>query len=306
VLAVTVEAAAGLCSSSRRVEESIQKARVLVEALPYISQFRGRTVVVKIGGAALEDATLRRRFCEDVILLDWVGINVVVVHGGGAQITRMLDKVGIQARFVDGIRVTDEPTLEVVEMVLGGSLNQELVRLVNHLGGAAVGLTGADGGLVTARVANPALGRVGEVERVDRAVIDRLVADFVPIIAPVAAGPDGAALNVNADVFASSLAQALGAEKLVMLSDIPGVLDAGGHLLSTLTPLAARDMVAKGVISGGMIPKVDHAAQALAGGVRKVHIIDGRLEHALLLEIFTREGVGTQLVSDPEPGAQTP
>lgn len=277
----------------------IEKARVLIEALPFISEFRGKTVVVKIGGAALEDETLRRRFCEDVILLDWVGIHVVVVHGGGKQITTMLDKVGLAARFVDGIRVTDEATLEVVGMVLGGSLNQELVRLVNHLGGAAVGLTGADGGLARAAITQPELGRVGEVVAIDRTVIDRLLADFIPIIAPVAAGDDGGALNVNADVFAGKLAQALGAAKLVLLTDIAGVLDADRQLIPTLTPANAKRMVAAGVIRGGMIPKVDNALAALAAGVQKVHIIDGRLEHALLLEIFTQDGVGTQLVPDP-------
>jgi acetylglutamate kinase len=280
------------------VKESIEKARVLIEALPYISEFRGRTVVVKIGGAALEDEVLRRRFCEDVILLDWCGIHVVVVHGGGTQITQMLDRVGITARFVDGIRVTDDATLRVVEMVLAGSLNQELVRLVNHLGGDAVGLTGADGGLARASISNPALGRVGEVTHVDRTVLDRLLADFIPIIAPVAAGDDGGALNVNADVFAARLAQALGAEKLVLLTDIAGVLDSEKRLIPTLTPNSARELVGRGVITGGMIPKVDNAVAALAAGVRKVHIIDGRLEHALLLEIFTKDGVGTQLVPD--------
>lgn len=277
----------------------IEKARVLIEALPFISEFRGKTVVVKIGGAALEDDTLRRRFCEDVILLDWVGIHVVVVHGGGKQITSMLDKVGLAARFVDGIRVTDEATLEVVGMVLGGSLNQELVRLVNHLGGAAVGLTGADGGLARAAITQPELGRVGEVVAIDRTVIDRLLADFIPIIAPVAVGSDGGALNVNADVFAGKLAEALGAAKLVLLTDIAGVLDADRQLIPTLTPGQAKVMVASGVIRGGMIPKVDNALAALAAGVQKVHIIDGRLEHALLLEIFTQDGVGTQLVPDP-------
>ncbi len=281
------------------MQESIEKARILIEALPYISEFRGRTVVVKIGGAALEDDTLRRRFCEDVILLDWVGIHVVVVHGGGTQITQMLDRLGIAAKFEGGIRVTDGPTLRVVEMVLA-ALNQELVRLVNHLGGTAVGLTGADGELAHATIVNPALGRVGEITRVDRTVLDRLLADFVPIIAPVACGDDGGALNVNADVFAARLAQELDAEKLVLLTDIAGVLDADQRLIPTLTPSTARALIERGVITGGMIPKVDNAVAALGAGVRKVHIIDGRLEHALLLEIFTKDGVGTQLVPDAE------
>lgn len=290
------------------MEQLIAKARVLVEALPYISEFRGKTVVVKIGGAALEDPLLRRRFAEDLILLDWVGIDLVVVHGGGRQITQMLDRVGQQATFVDGQRVTDASTLEVVEMVLGGALNQELVRLVNHLGGAAVGLTGCDGGLARARIVRPELGLVGEVEAVDREVIDRLLPAYIPVVAPLATGPDGNALNVNADVFAARLAQALGAEKLVLLTDIAGVLDRDRRLISSLTDAEARALIAQGVITGGMIPKVEQALAALAAGVHKIHIIDGRLEHALLLEIFTREGVGTQVVTaaaaPARPGAQ--
>ena len=285
------------------MDELIGKARVLIEALPYISEFRGRTVVVKIGGAAQEDPVLRRRFAEDVILLDWVGINVVVVHGGGKQITSMLDRVGIEARFEQGMRVTDEPTLEVVEMVLAGSLNKELVRLINHLGGAAVGLTGYDGGLARAARTRPELGRVGDVTAIDRSVIDRLVPDFIPIVAPLAAGDDGQALNVNADVFAARLAQALGAEKLVLLTDIAGVLDGERRLIPTITAAAARELIAQGTISGGMIPKVENALAALGAGVRKVHIIDGRLEHALLLEIFTEEGVGTQVLAEEEAGS---
>ena len=280
------------------MEESIAKARVLIEALPYISEFRGKKVVVKIGGAAQEDPLLRRRFAEDLILLDWVGIDLIVVHGGGKQITRMLDRVGQEAKFVDGQRVTDAATLEVVEMVLGGSLNSELVRLVNHLGGAAVGLTGCDGGLATAAITRPELGLVGEVTAIDRTVIDRLLPDFIPVIAPLAVGADGQALNVNADVFAARLAQALGAEKLVLLTDIAGVLDRDRQLIPSLTDGEAKALIASGVIAGGMIPKVEYALAALDAGVHKVHVIDGRLEHALLLEIFTRDGVGTQLVAD--------
>jgi acetylglutamate kinase len=282
------------------MQELIGKARVLVEALPYISEFRGKTVVVKIGGAALDDEVLCTRFAEDVILLDWVGIHVVVVHGGGKQINAMLDRMGIPARFVDGLRVTDEPTLEVVEMVLAGSMTQQIVRLVARQGGAAVGLSGADGGLARATITNPALGRVGEITAIDRTVIDRLIDDFIPVIAPIATGDDGGPLNVNADVFAARLAQALGAEKLVMLTDTPGVLDAKGTLIPTLDPASARELVGAGVITGGMIPKVDNALAALGAGVGKVHVIDGRLEHALLLEIFTRDGVGTQMIAAKE------
>ncbi len=287
-------------SRAPRVQKLIDKARVLIEALPYISDFRGRTVVVKIGGAALEDIDLRRRFAEDVTLLDWVGINVVVVHGGGKQITAMLDRLGIPATFVDGLRVTDATTLEIVEMVLGGAINKELVRLIHGLGGRAVGITGKDGGLARARrsIGDVDLGLVGEVTAIDRAVIDRLVPEFIPVIAPLATGEDGQSLNVNADTFAGRLATALDAEKLVVLTDVPGVMAADGSLISTLTAEQAQRLIAAGVIKGGMIPKVKNALAALDTGVRKVHIIDGRLEHALLLEVFTREGVGTQLVRE--------
>ncbi len=305
VLDVCRVTAAYLCSSNHPVQELIGKARVLIEALPYISEFRGKTVVVKIGGASQEEPELRRRFAEDVILLDWVGINVVVVHGGGKQITAMLDKIGIAARFEAGMRVTDAPTLEVVEMVLG-SLNGELVRLINHLGGAAVGLTGCDGGLARAVRTRAELGLVGEVTTIDRTVVDRLIPEFIPIIAPLAVGDDGRALNVNADVFAARLACAIGAEKLVLMTDIAGVLDAGGALIPTITAAGARDLIDRGVITGGMIPKVDNALAALGAGVGKVHIIDGRLEHALLLEMFTRDGVGTQVLTAAEPGVTPP
>jgi acetylglutamate kinase len=281
-----------------RLREVIDKARVLVEALPYIKEFRGKTVVVKIGGVALDDLALRRRFAEDVVLLHWVGLQVVVVHGGGVQVSAMLDRLGLVATFVDGMRITDAPTLEVVEMVLGGTVNKELVRLVQQLGGRAVGLTGKDGGLARAvRVQRtPDLGLVGEVEAIDRTVIDRLLPDFIPIIAPLAADADGQTLNINADPFAASLAVALGAEKLVLLTDTEGVKDGAGALIPSLSSEGARKLRASGAVRGGMIPKLDNALGALERGVHKVHIIDGRLEHALLLEIFTRAGVGTQFV----------
>lgn len=274
----------------------IDKARVLIEALPYIKQFRGQTFVVKIGGAALDDLALRTRFAEDVVLLSWVGIDLVVVHGGGVQVTSMLDRLGLEARFVHGMRVTDEQTLEVVEMVLGGRLNKELVRLVQQLGGRAVGLTGVDGGLARARRVGgePDLGLVGEVVAVDRRVIDRLLPEAIPIIAPIAPDESGRTLNINADPFAAALAVALKAEKLVLLTDVAGVMDQNDKLITTLTPEAARRLIDGGVVRGGMIPKVENALRAVEWGVNKVHIIDGRLEHALLLEIFTRAGVGTE------------
>jgi acetylglutamate kinase len=282
------------------LREVIDKARVLVEALPYIKEFRGKTVVVKIGGVALDDPALRRRFAEDLVLLHWVGLQVVVVHGGGVQVSAMLERLGLAATFVDGVRVTDAATLQVVEMVLGGSLNKELVRMVQSLGGRAAGLTGVDGGLARAvRLERPdgrSLGLVGEIAAVDRRVIDRLLPDFIPIIAPLAADADGQTLNVNADPFAAALAVALGAEKLVLLTDTEGVKDATGALLPSLSADAARGLRSSGAVTGGMIPKLDNALGALERGVHKVHIIDGRLEHALLLEIFTRAGVGTQFV----------
>ena len=282
------------------MQKIIDKARVLVEALPFISQFRGRTVVVKIGGAALDDQELRERFAEDITLLHWVGINVVVVHGGGRQISAMLDRVGIQPQFVDGLRVTDSATLEIVEMVLGGSLNQELVRIINHLGGRAVGLSGKDGRLVVARHAKrQKLGLVGEIVQVNRGVVDRLMPDFIPVIAPLGVAEEGATLNINADEFAAQLAIALRAEKLVLLTDVEGVKAPDGALIPTITAGEAGQLISSQVIHGGMIPKIGSAVRALEEGVRKIHIIDGRIEHALLLEIFTQAGVGTQVVKNP-------
>jgi acetylglutamate kinase len=290
------------------VQELIEKARVLVEALPYMSRFRGRTIVVKVGGRAMEDPALREDLAEDLILLRWVGIDVVLVHGGGPQIGEMLGRLGIASRFEAGLRLTDGPTMEVVEMVLGGSINKEIVRLINHRGGRAVGLTGKDGGLARAvRVTSVGPnkidpGFVGEVVDVDPTVLSRLSGDFIPVIAPIAADAEGHTLNVNADPFAAKLAARLGAEKLVLMTDVTGVKDASGHLIPTLDDATARQLIASGVVSGGMIPKVENALAALAEGVRKVHIIDGRIEHALLLEIFTDRGVGTELVTVSQGG----
>jgi len=282
------------------VQKVIDKARILIEALPYIRAFRGRTFVVKVGGRALEDLTLRERLAEDLILLSWVGINVVVVHGGGSQVSTMLDRLGIETRFTEGLRVTDEPVLEVVEMVLAGRLNSEIVRLIDQLGGSAVGLTGKDGGMVRARQFSEELGRVGVVESVDRSIIDHVMRDYIPVIAPLALGENGETLNINADPFAAGLAVALRAEKLVLLTDVEGVRDADGKLISSLKASHADLMIDAGTIKGGMIPKVQNALEALDAGVRKVHIIDGRLEHAVLLEIFTAEGVGTEVVPEDE------
>ncbi|HKA88278.1 MAG TPA: acetylglutamate kinase [Haliangiales bacterium] len=281
------------------MEELIQKARVLCEALPYISKFRGRTVVVKVGGRAMEDPALREAFADDLILLSWVGVRLVVVHGGGAQIGNMLGRLGIETRFAQGMRITDDQTMEVVEMVLGGAINKELVRVIQGRGGRAVGLTGKDGGLAVAErltsVGGVDPGLVGDVVAVDATVLERLTGDFIPVLAPIAQTRDGQTLNVNADPFAARLATALAAEKLVLLTDVPGVKGKDGSLFPSLTAARARELMADGTITGGMIPKVESALAALAAGVRKIHIIDGRIEHALLLEIFTDRGVGTEL-----------
>jgi len=288
------------------VTGSDERARVLIEALPYIKEFRGTTVVVKIGGASLDNIGLRQRFAQDLILLSWVGIKVVVVHGGGKQISSMLDRIGLVPEFVQGQRVTDAATLEVVDMVLGGSLNKELVRLIHTSGGKAIGITGKDGGMVLAkrRGGTPDLGLVGEVVSVNTDVLEKLLQDYIPVVAPLALDAEGNSLNINADPFAAALAVALGASKFVLLSDIQGVWDAKGGLLTTLSAQHARELIEDGTIAGGMIPKVENALYAVDGGVDKVHIIDGRVEHALLLEVFTNSGVGTQLLREQATSGQ--
>jgi acetylglutamate kinase len=251
----------------------------------------------------MDDPDKPATFAEDIILLRWVGINVVVVHGGGPQIKEMLDRVGIPSRMAHGMRLTDAPTMQIVEMVLGGQVNKELVRLINQKGGAAVGLTGKDGRLALARRLEKLgpdgidPGLVGEVVEVDVKVLHKLTADFVPVIAPIAVDAEGRTLNVNADPFAAKLAVAMSAEKLVLLTDVQGVKDAEGKMIPSLSSARAKELIAQKVISGGMIPKVEYALESLASGVRKVHIVDGRVEHALLLEIFTDKGVGTELTA---------
>jgi acetylglutamate kinase len=293
------------------LQDLIHKARVLLEALPYIQEFQGRTFVIKYGGHAFDDVSLRESFARDVLVLRLVGIKPVIVHGGGPQIGEMLKRLGIESRFVEGLRVTDDRTMDVVEMVLGGLINKEIVRLIHRAGGRAVGLSGKDGGLVRARRMAPMrlqrngeevvvdLGRVGEVEQVNAEVVDHLLtANFIPVIAPVGADGEGVTLNINGDEMAAKIASALKAEKLVLLSDVQGVTGEGGDLLSTLEAAAAERLIDRGVIAGGMIPKVRCGVQALEEGVRKVHIVDGRAEHAVLLEIFTDRGVGTEIVTN--------
>jgi acetylglutamate kinase len=286
--------------------QAAEKARILGEALPYIQRFHGKTIVVKLGGNAMTDEALKAGFARDVVLLKLVGMNPVVVHGGGPQIEDMLSRLGKKGEFVQGMRVTDRETMDVVEMVLGGQVNKEVVELINQAGGKAVGLTGQDGALIRARkMLLPSkengkldIGQVGEIESIDPALIEALEqAGFIPVLAPIATGADGTTYNINADLVAGKLAEVLRAEKLVVLTNTPGVLDKDGKLLTGLTPRRVDDLVAKGVISGGMLPKIGSALDAARNGVTSVHIIDGRVPNALLLEVLTDQGVGTLIKS---------
>jgi len=281
------------------VQELIDKARVLVEALPYMRRFLDKTIVIKYGGAAMKDAALRASFAVDVVLLKHIGVRPVIVHGGGPQIGATLERLGKDSRFVDGLRVTDDETMDVVEMVLGGKVNREIVDLVQRGGGKAVGLTGSDGGMLRVRRRlheGRDIGRVGEVAAVDSGAITAVAdAGFVPVIAPIGVGSDGLTYNVNADEAAGAIAQSLAAEKLILLTDVEGVRGADGALVPELSREEARKLIAEGVIRGGMIPKVECCLAALVGGVPRAHVIDGRVVHAVLLEIFTDRGVGTLL-----------
>jgi acetylglutamate kinase len=274
----------------------IEKADVLLEALPYIRRFAGKVTVVKYGGHAMEDDDLKDSFAQDVALLKYVGMRPVIVHGGGPQIDAALQKAGIVPRFVRGLRVTDGPTMDIVEMVLVGKINKEIVTLLNRHGGNAVGLSGKDGELVVARKQRGHdLGLVGEIVGVNAHVIDALQG-FVPVIAPVAASADGITYNINADVVAGKIAEALRAEKLVLLTDVEGVKGRDGTLLDTLAADVAHDLIRDGTIAAGMIPKVECCLEAIRGGVRQAHVVDGRVRHALLLEILTSRGIGTEIV----------
>ncbi len=289
------------------MKELIEKASVLMEALPYIRKFSGKTFVIKYGGAAMVDERLKGEFARDIVMMDTIGMNPVVVHGGGPQIGEVLKKMGIESRFVNGMRVTDEKTMDVVEMVLAGDINKEIVSLINRHGGKAVGLSGKDGGLIKAKKLPKEkvtfdqktpevidLGRVGNVREVDPSILTTLdQARFIPVIAPVGVDESGLALNINADLVAGAIASALKAEKLVLLTDVEGIKDKNGNLISTLTATEAKRLMEEGTISGGMIPKVKCALKAIDAGVKTAHIIDGRVDHAVLLEIFTDKGVGT-------------
>ena len=282
------------------MKSRIDKAETLLEALPYLRRFYGKTIVIKYGGHAMANDELKDAFAQDVVLLRYVGMNPVIVHGGGPQIDDMLDRLGIRSRFVRGMRVTDAPTMDVVEMVLVGKINKQIVALMNRHGGRAVGLSGKDGELIVARKMagrGEDIGIVGEIVGVDPSVIESLEgAHFIPVIAPVGVGVDGETYNINADLVAGKVAQALQAEKLILLTDVEGIKDKAGTLVSALTSDDATEMIESGVINQGMIPKVECCIDALKGGVGKTHIIDGRVRHAVLLEIFTTEGVGTEVV----------
>jgi acetylglutamate kinase len=289
------------------IERARNIAHVLIEALPYIQRFRGKTMVIKYGGNAMVEQSLKHGFARDVVLLKLVGINPVVVHGGGPQIGRLLDRLGKGSEFVQGMRVTDSETMDVVEMVLGGLVNKEIVNLLNRHGGGAVGLTGKDGDLIRARkmllrrdapeLKAPEiidLGHVGEVESIDASVVDMLMhGDFIPVIAPIGVGEDGFSYNINADLVAGKVAEVLGAEKLLLLTNTPGLLDGSGGLIGELDVDTLDELIREGVIKGGMLPKIRCAVDAVQAGVRSAHIIDGRVEHAIMLDLFTDEGVGT-------------
>jgi acetylglutamate kinase len=291
------------------MEKLIEKAKTLIEALPYIQTFRGTTFVIKYGGSAMTDEGLKQGFAQDVVLLRFIGINPVIVHGGGPQIGKTMERMGKKPTFVSGQRVTDEETMDIVEMVLGGKVNKEIVNLINRAGGMAVGLTGKDGGLIQARKLTMTktsedtgaaeiidIGLVGEVTEVRPGPLTALEqGGFIPVIAPVGAGSNGETYNINADLVAGAVAGSLKAEKLILLTDQAGILDKDKKLIPSLNKKKVEDLVSTGTIAGGMIPKTRSCFQALDAGCHKVHIIDGRVPHALLLEIFTKEGVGTEI-----------
>ena len=287
------------------MEQIVRRAETLIEALPYIRAFQGKTLVIKYGGAAMEQADLKEQFAKDVLLLRLVGIRPVIVHGGGPQIGALMKRLGKEPHFVGGMRVTDEETMEIVEMVLVGKINKEIVGLINLHGGRAVGLSGKDGSLIRAhkrlhRTADGTMadiGLVGEVDAVNPELIRRLEEDgFIPVIAPVGVGSGGETYNINADLVAGDVAAALSAEKLMHLTDVQGIKGEDGRHISTLTKQEAERLIKAGVIEGGMLPKVESSLRALAGGAQKAHIIDGRVPHAILLEVLTVEGIGTEII----------
>ena len=287
------------------MQRNIEKAQLLVEALPYIRNLSGKTIVIKFGGNAMIDEKLKEMFAEDVVLTKFIGMSPVVVHGGGPQINEVMDKMGKKPVFIEGIRITDGETMDIVEMVLGGKINKELVNRINQHGGNAVGLTGKDGGLIRARkLRTPRKSRgidrglVGEVESISPNIIRSLEQSrFIPVIAPIGVDSKGKTYNINADTAAGAIAATLKAEKLIFLTDVKGILDRDGKLISTLTRKQALRLIKSGVITSGMLPKVRACLAAIDGGVQKTHIIDGRINHSILLEIFTKKGIGTEIVA---------
>jgi acetylglutamate kinase len=290
-------------------DSALNVARVLTEALPYIQRFTGRTIVVKFGGNAMVDPTLHESFARDIVLMKLVGMNPVVVHGGGPQIGSLLEKLGIRSEFVDGLRVTDSETMDVVEMVLGGSVNKEIVASINRAGGRAIGITGKDGRLIRARRISATrqtpgadapeivdIGQVGEVRQIDREILDVILrSDFIPVIAPIGVDEEGNTYNINADLVAGTLAQVMGAEKLMLLTNVAGLMDAEGNVLTGLSTGRVDELIADGTVHGGMLPKITCALDAVKSGVASAHIVDGRVAHAVLLEIFTDAGMGTKI-----------
>jgi len=296
--------------TSPNKRSALDIAHVLTEALPYIQRFTGKTIVIKYGGNAMVDEALKTSFARDIVLMKLVGIKPVVVHGGGPQIGTVLERLGMSTRFVDGLRVTNKETMDVVEMVLGGLVNKDIVNLINQQGGQAVGLTGKDGDFIRARKIDPRqdtqqthtselvdLGHVGVVSSIDPSIVDMLgQGDFIPVIAPIGVGDDGFSYNINADLVAGKVAEVLGAEKLILLTNTRGILDNNGELLTGISLAETDELIAGGTITDGMIPKTRCATEALKGGVASAHIIDGRLKHAVLLELFTDQGIGTLLL----------
>ena len=295
-------------------EEAIHTSKILSEALPYIQKFTGSTLVIKFGGNAMTDDNLKRSFAKDIVLMKLVGMNPVVVHGGGPQIASLLEQLGIESEFVDGMRVTDSKTMDVVEMVLGGAVNKEIVTLINAAGGKAIGLTGKDGQLIMAKKMQVSrktpgmeapeiidIGHVGEVHKINTQVIDMLTeSNFIPVIAPIGVDDQGASYNINADLVAGKIAEVLDAEKLILLTNVAGLEDATGQILTGLGTSQVDELIADGTIAGGMLPKIRCALEAVQNGVTSAHIIDGRVNHAMLLEIFTDQGVGTLISNQDE------
>lgn len=292
--------------------QALEVAHVLTEALPYIQRFTGKTIVVKFGGNAMTDEALQNSFARDIVLMKLVGMNPIVVHGGGPQIGALLSKLNIESKFVDGMRVTDSETMDVVEMVLGGSVNKQIVNLINRNGGQAIGITGKDGNLIRAKKLNVNrdspeakaseiidIGHVGEVQSIDKSVIDVLVkSNIIPVIAPIGVGSEGESYNINADLVAGKVAEVLMAEKLMLLTNVAGLQDKAGKVLTGLTTKRVDALIADGTIYGGMLPKIKCALDAVKSGVKSSHIIDGRVPHAVLLEVFTDSGVGTLITDD--------